>query len=195
MFVPIVVLVIVIVVLGVVLGGVRRHHPSVVLSPEEQAVVGKIGYVCSTPNLISEVKGQWFRRRRFSGSDLATTGESHSRVVNSYGCTAGGTLIWGGEGRRFHVVYGDGTLETVPYHIYEEMSPAQLEGVMLGTFLDNLSQDRKATITHIVLEEWDEDETSAHNTEAEVELTFLTDFLETLEKLPGWKVPDVSATA
>ena len=167
----------------------RPRRESVELTDDEVAVIEKIGYPCSAMNCGTDIKGQYYQRRRFSGTDLASKGVANWTVVNSYGSTAGGTLIWGGDGNRFHVAFADGTVATVPFDYNDRSCTPEHrnDGIPLGLYLHLLSPELKPLVTHIVLEEWQEDEGAPGRTVAFVDLTFLTDFWETLLKLPEWR--------
>lgn len=155
-----------------------------VLSEREAAAIHKIGY---TPTYHNDY-GNWsprqrILRRRFSAKHLDMVGESNSYVVNSYGCTAGGTLIWGGDGFRFHVAFHDGTVAEVPVNYFEEYGESQTDGISLRTFFAGLPKDRLQNVSHIILEKWRESEDSPGCVGTYVKLIILSGFEDQVSNL------------
>ena len=144
--------------LWVVIRDIRKGSRK--LSESEKDAVGKIGF--EGKNFYGPAAPS-FRCRDLRSSDLLATGIEKIYVVASYGCTAGGTLIWGGCGRRFYFYFEDGSIKLVPHYIYEEQCgtsrlPMRQEGNSLQSELDSLDSQQRSRLRYILLEEWDETE-------------------------------------
>ncbi len=132
-----------------------------VLSEAEAAVANSLGYESyefRTPESTD------YRVRDLRPKDLQIVGHDRMFVEDVRGCPGGGTLIWGGSGVRWWLVFPDGKTEMVPCEItgdhvvgwpYRKPSASAQS---LQNALDGLPRATRERMRYALREKWIEGE-------------------------------------